>query len=442
MFDVMKYGARGDGSGNDSAAIQKAIDACSKAGGGRVVIPSGKVCRCGPFKLASHIDLHIETGARLEAIPDIKLYPEFGLTSLGGEGQKWIHAENEEFISITGGGIIDGKGVAWMKSEEKYGFRMDAGRPFIIDLENCRHVTIRDITFRDAPFWTLHFLGCFDLLMQGSRIINNLKIGNSDGINIDRCKNVRVVGCHIEAGDDCVCVKSIEPGHEEKYGACENITVTGCTLISTSAAVRLGGESFGLMRNIIISNCTISRSNRGLGIMMRDGGVISDVLFSNITVETRFFEPKTWWGSAEPIHITSFSMKKGAPAGIVRNIRFHNINCNSENGVYIAASKPEDIQNVIMEGVRIELNKTSKHKGGYFDRRLCCEEGIVEVPTSGFVISKAMDIRLRNCEVAWGRNRPEYFRHAVYAGHAPGLEITNLRGESAFPGKYEVVKKA
>ena len=101
MFDVMKYGARGDGSGNDSAAIQKAIDACSKAGGGRVVIPSGKVCRCGPFKLASHIDLHIETGARLEAIPDIKLYPEFGLNSLGGEGQKWIHAENEEFISIT-----------------------------------------------------------------------------------------------------------------------------------------------------------------------------------------------------------------------------------------------------------------------------------------------------------------------------------------------------
>ena len=97
----MNFGARGDGTGNDSEAIQKTIDACSKAGGGRVVIPSGKVCRCGPVKLRSHIDFHVESGARVEAIPDIKLYPEYGLTSLGGEGQKWIHADDmtlNEFI--------------------------------------------------------------------------------------------------------------------------------------------------------------------------------------------------------------------------------------------------------------------------------------------------------------------------------------------------------
>ncbi len=441
MFNVMDFGARGDGTGNDSEAIRKAITACSKAGGGRVVIPSGRVCRCGPVKLASHIELHLETGARLEAIPDIKLYPEYGLSPehLGNEGQKWIHAENAEFVSVTGGGIIDGKGVKWMKSEEKYRFRMDPGRPFLINFENCAHVTLRDITLRDAPFWTVHLLGCNDVLAQGVRILNNLKLGNSDGINPDRCKNVRIIGCHIEAADDCICLKSEEAIHEEKYGACENIIISDCTLVSTSCAIKLGTGTFGAIKNVLVSNCAISRTNRGLGLVMRDGGSISDVLFSNITIETRLFEPN-WWGAGEPIYITAFSRKENKPAGTIKNIKFHNIHCKSENGIYLAAQAPADIQNILFEGVSVELAKTSRHEGGYYDRRPCFAEGKIKHPTSGFFISNAENVAVRNCGVEWGKKPPEYYRHALEAENAPGLELTGLKGLSAFPEKYEPVR--
>ena len=440
MFDVMKFGARGNGTGNDAESIQKAIDACSSAGGGRVVVPSGSICRLGPIKLASHVELHVETGARLEAIPDISLYPEYGLSKeyTGNEGQKWIHAENSEFVSVTGGGIIDGKGIEWMSSEEKYCFRMDPGRPFIINFENCTNVTLRDITLRDAPFWTVHMLGCNNVLVQGVRVLNNLKIGNSDGINPDRCKNVRIVGCHVEAADDCICLKSEEPQHEAKYGSCENIVISNCTLISTSCAIKIGTGTFGVIKNVTVSDCAISRTNRGIGLVMRDGGIISDVLFSNIVIETRLFEPN-WWGAGEPIYITAFSRKDKEPAGTIKNIKLSNITCKSENGVYIAASNPADIRNVILDGVRVEIAKTTKHKGGYLDRRPCFIEGKIQHPTSAFFISNATDVALRNCEVEWGKNLPDYYRYALENENVFGLDVTNLRGSSAFPGKYESV---
>ena len=438
MFNVMNFGARGDGTGNDSEAIQKTIDACSKAGGGRVVIPSGKVCRCGPVKLRSHIDFHVESGARVEAIPDIKLYPEYGLTSLGGEGQKWIHADDSEFVTISGNGIIDGKGVNWMKSEEKYRFRMDPGRPFMLNFENCANLTIKEINLRDSSFWTIHMLGCKNVLVSGIRILNSLKIGNSDGINPDRCQNVRIIGCHVESSDDCICLKSEEKGHEEKYGACENIVITNCTLTSTSCALKLGTGTFGAIRNVTVSDCVISRTNRGIGLVMRDGGEISNILFSNIVIQTRLFEP-SFWGAGEPIYITSFCRKAGNPAGVIKNIKFKNIHCKSENGAYIAASVNSDVTNVLFEDVRIELDKKERHEGGYFDRRPCAIEGKIKHPTSAFFLSNVSNITMRNCEVEWGKNPPSYYAHAVDAEKVNGLEIEGLKGKAAFP-ELEAVK--
>ncbi len=437
-FNILDYGALGNGTTNDAAAIQKTIDACGESGGGRVLVPSARVFKCGPIKLASRVELHLEAGSQLAAIPDIRLYPEFGLPSLGGEGQKWIHADSADFVSITGPGIIDGCGVQWMSGEEKYHFNMHAGRPFVLNMENCRHVTLKDFTIRDAPFWTVHMLGCDDVLAQNLRILNNLKIGNNDGINPNRCRNVRIIGCHIEAADDCICLKSEEASDEARYGACENIIVQGCTLVSTSCAIKVGTGTFGAIRNLIVDSCIISRSNRGIGLVMRDGGCISDMLFSNIIVETRLFHPY-WWGAGEPIYVTALRRKEGLPAGTIRNIRFSNIACRSENGVYIAAEDPRDINNLTFSNVSVELTKHTRHPGSFFDRRPCAIPGRHEHPTSGFFISNASKISLRNCAVRWGANPPEYYRHALEAENAPGLTMEGLEGISAFPDKYEPV---
>ena len=237
-INILEHGAKGDGAANDAASIQAAIDACAAAGGGRVVVPAARIFCAGPIQLRSAVELHLEHASRLQAIPDRSLYTEEVLPPGWGDGTKWIHAFEAEDIAITGTGVIDGRGVAFMTEELPHIYRTAVGRPFVLSIEACRRVTIRDMTLVDAPFWAVHLLGCEDVLISDIRILNNLKVPNCDGIDPHRCRNVRITGCHIEAGDDCICPKS-EAGFE-KYGATEDIVVTGCTFVSTSCAIKLG----------------------------------------------------------------------------------------------------------------------------------------------------------------------------------------------------------
>ena len=106
------------------------------------------------------------------------------------------------------------------------------------------------------------------MLIDGIRLLNNLKMANSDGIDPDRCLNVRISNCHIERGDDAIVLKN--SGDYKKYGPCENMVVADCTLVSTSAAIKFGTEGESDFRNILVENCCISRSNRGISIRIRD----------------------------------------------------------------------------------------------------------------------------------------------------------------------------
>jgi len=118
-FNVVEFGAKGNGKTNDAAAIQKTIDACSASGGGQVVIPTGHVFLSGPFELRSFVELHIEAGAKLLASPDEKLYTQSAFGENKGEGTVWIGGKNLEQVSFTGTGIIDGNGISFMGEELK-----------------------------------------------------------------------------------------------------------------------------------------------------------------------------------------------------------------------------------------------------------------------------------------------------------------------------------
>src|SRR5688572_6780868 len=117
VFNVKDYGAKGDGKTDDAKAIQQAIDACSSSGGGRVLVPAGSTYLASPFDLKSHIDFHIEAGARLLANPDEKVYTKSAFRANKGEGTIWIGGENVEQLTISGGGIIDGNGISFMGAE-------------------------------------------------------------------------------------------------------------------------------------------------------------------------------------------------------------------------------------------------------------------------------------------------------------------------------------
>lgn len=245
----------------------------------------------------------------------------------------FITAERAENIAFSGGGVIDGGGRFFVAEDAGYIYRMKLERPFTFFLLGCRNVTFHDLTIRDGALWTVRLSGCDDVLIHGVRIDNDLKLPNNDGIDLDRCRNVRISDCHIVSGDDCIVLKTC--AETAAYGdGGENIVVRGCTLMSTSIALCVGCECAAPMRNIIFDACVIHSSHRGLAVRLSEGIDIENVRFSNMIVETRRFH-NAWWGSGEPIRVSAVPWDCERGIGVVRNVRFIHILCRSENGVYV-----------------------------------------------------------------------------------------------------------
>ncbi len=447
-YNVMDFGAAGDGITNDAAAIQQAIDECAATGGGSVTLPAGKVFYSSSVTLKAGVDLHISKGAVLKATSDIDGYIRpnkmindpatalIGNPVTGKPSFVFIYAYEAHGCTISGEGTIDANGHSFVKRKSQYYVTGDFyPRPTVIYTEKSNHISFRDFTVIDAPFWTLHPAGCDDVLIDKIRILNDLDVANSDGIDPDHCSNVRILGCHITCADDCICLKTSKGNAE--YGPCENIIIDSCTLTSTSAAIKIGTEGVGDFRNIIVSNCVISRSNRGLSIQIRDGGNVENVSYSNIIIETRRFCPD-WWGTAEPIVITTFNRDENTRSGRISGIRFFNVTAKGENGVLIHGNAGNIIEDVVFENCRITLDRSSKWDCGLYDLRPCLDYGVEKAYNSGFFIRYAEDIRIEKSSVRWGRTCGEY-RHAVDAEHTGNLKLIDFTGEAASP-EFEAIR--
>lgn len=414
-YRITDFGAVGNGRVNDAGAIQKAIDVCSEAGGGRVIVPGGRIFKTGSLVLRSNVELHLEMGAVLKASERIEDYDTFASqealdTSIkvptyvnceyaGKPVHYFIYSKDTEYVAITGFGKIDGTEDAYYGKEEKW-YIEGAYYPRVplLFLEHVLHLTIQNVTLTRSAFWTTHLVGCEDVLIDGVRILNNLRLMNCDGIDPDHCKNVRISNCHIEAADDCIVFKNTHGARQ--YGRCENITVTGCTLTSTSAAIKFGTESEDDFCNIVVENCNITRTNRGISLQLRDSGNIRNCIFSNINIETRRFS-RHWWGEGEPISITAVDRKEGVKAGRISNIQFHNINCYGENGIFIYGNSKEDknIENITFENINIGLVEKTDWEKKNHDIRPCAGEGILEGSLNAVYARNAKKLNMRNIAV-------------------------------------------
>lgn len=440
-----QYGAKGDGAANDAHAIQAAIDACHESGGGRVVLQGGKTYYSSSLILKGNVELHLEQGALLKAHSDISAYfrpngPDGGSASVSGAGavdrpvtQKpsyaFLYAKDADCFSITGQGVIDGNVCAFVKRVSPYYCNGDFyPRPTLIYAEHCGHITFTGVTMRNSPFWTLHPAGCDDVLIQGIRILNPLDCANSDGIDPDHSTNVRIIGCHVSCADDAICLKCSEGNME--YGPCKNIIISGCTLTSTSAALKIGTEGTGSFENIVVDNCIISDSNRGISIQVRDGGAVRNVSFSNIIINTRRFAD-CWWGTAEPIVMTTHSRYKGIPSGKISSIRFFNITCDGENGVFLSGSEGNHIEDVLFQRVQVTLRAKSKWPRGLYDLRPGFGQGIEAHKSSGFLFRRADSIVLCGCRVRFCGEALDDFAHALCARECTDIRLEDFGGCAA-----------
>lgn len=449
-FNVLEYGAAADDKTNDAPAIQAAIDACTAHGGGRVVLPSGHRFYASSLILKANVELHLERGAVLRAHSDIGTYvhPNNGQRDDGVDrvgtpvtlkpSYAFLYAKDADNIAITGAGTIDGNAYAFVRQVSPYYVTGDFyPRPTLVYVEHCNHITFTGVTMRNAPFWTLHPAGCDDVLISELRILNDLNVANSDGIDPDHSTNVRILGCHITCADDCICLKS-SAGNME-YGPTRNVLIANCTLVSTSAALKIGTEGTGDFENVVVSNCVISNSNRGISIQIRDGGNVRNVSFSDIIIDTRRFAD-CWWGCAEPITISTHDRDQQTRSGHISHIRFRNITCDAENGVFLSGSQGNHIEDVLFEDVTVTVRSDkSKWPKGMYDLRPGYGQRIEEIPSAGFYLRRADGVTLRGCRVHFEGQDRSRFGHALYAEDCRDLRREGFAGKAARPDLEDIL---
>jgi polygalacturonase len=281
-FDIVSYGARGDGETDNTASVQKAIDAASVAGG-IVEVPAGKFVT-GVIHLKSNVGLHLAANSVLMGSPRRMDYGP-------GHASALIVADSQQDISITGKGTIDGQAAKlivdlyrvlkegkledkeWQTYNDWRQMRpAEENRPKIIEWKNCDNILIKGVTIKDGLDWVQKYTNCSNLVID-SITVQSTTFLNNDGIDIVDCRKVRITNCVINAADDGICLKS-----EKKEGRCEDIYIAHCSIRSSASAFKLGTASRGHFSNITVRDLTIYDTYRSaIALETVDGAILENI---------------------------------------------------------------------------------------------------------------------------------------------------------------------
>lgn len=251
-------------------AFRSAVDTLARQGGGEIEVPAGTY-PTGPIELKSHITLWVRNGARLVFHTDPGRFPLVDLEDGGEPGpvyQACIYARGAEHVCVRGDGILDAQGSSWWRRHRERS--LPHPRPRFVCFDSCSHVRLEGVTLLNSPSWTVHPLRCRFVTIQGVTILNPPDSPNTDGINPESCRDVRILFCTVDVGDDCIALKA-GTEHSSRVEPCERILIEGCHLLHGHGGVVLGSETRGSIRNVTISNCFFYQTDRGIRLKTRRG---------------------------------------------------------------------------------------------------------------------------------------------------------------------------
>jgi polygalacturonase len=329
-FNIVDFGAIGDGETLNTVAFQKAIDKASTNGNGRIIVPKGRYLT-GTINLKTGVELHITKHAVVLGSTEVTDYYAVSKTSATYNWKSLIIANRADNITISGEGTIDGQGkqLALNIDDLFYNGLLDSGlyqfkekrpmahaRPQILQFVNCKNVKVCNITIRNAASWVQTYDLCYIVEIDNISV-ESVSYWNNDGIDIIDSRNVRITNSHINSSDDGICLKS----YKRRNGSnaiCDSIYIANCTVRSSASAVKLGTSSFGGFRNVIIENIKVYDTYRSaIALEMWESGILENILVQNVKAVNT--------GNAIFIRLGKRSVYNKLPTGSLRNVVIKNV---------------------------------------------------------------------------------------------------------------------
>ena len=412
------FGGVGDGVALNTDAFARAIGHLSQKGGGRLLVPAG-IWFTGPIGLESNIELNLDKDAIIVFSTDQDLYPIINTNFEGLDVRRClspIHAENAHDIAITGAGIIDGNGDAWREvkkrkvssdqwkavtarggllSEDGKVWYPDAGyakaratagslnkpaddldeneiktflRPVLVSFRECERVLLEGCTFQNSPCWNIHPLWCKDVTVRNITVRNPHYSTNGDGIDIEACDNVLLVGSSFDVGDDAICIKSGKDADGRRHArACRNVMITDCTVYHGHGGVVIGSEMSGGVENLLVDGCRFIGTDVGLRFKSARGrgGLVKDIVCRNI-----YMKDIVTYGVIFNLYyegVAATDMKNGGQPDIrpvdettpeFRNFSFSGITCaGAKQAIFINGLPEMPVRNVSFSDCRFTAQK-------------------------------------------------------------------------------------
>jgi len=323
-FVITRYGAVGDGTTDCTEAFRKAISACNRAGGGRVVVPAGSFLT-GPIHLKSNVNLHVTPSATIKFSQNPAHY--LPLVFSRWEGMElmnyspFIYAFGQRNIAITGKGTLDGQAnkEAWWpwNGRPQYGWKTGEPnqrkartalvemieknvpvnqrvfgeghylRPQFIQPYRCQNVLIQGVTIKNSPMWEIHPVLCTNVTIE--RVHINTHGPNNDGCDPESCRDVLIKDCYFDTGDDCIAIKSGRNADGRRLNMpTENIIIQGCHMKDGHGGITVGSEISGGVRNLFAQNCRLDSENLDHALRVKNnrmrGGLLENFYFRNIAI--------------------------------------------------------------------------------------------------------------------------------------------------------------